>query len=60
MIAFGVASVFSVASVWTPGLNELSGYSWLFGAMLGALFHYLLMRKHGLVKGSPTPLGSRC
>ena len=50
MIAFGVASVFSVASVWTPGLNDLSGYSWLFGAMLGALFHYVLMRKHCAVK----------
>jgi NCS1 family nucleobase:cation symporter-1 len=46
MIAFGVASVFSVASVWTPSLNALSGYSWLFGALLGALFHYVLMRKH--------------
>jgi NCS1 family nucleobase:cation symporter-1 len=50
MIAFGVASVFSVASVWTPGLNQLSGYSWLFGALLGALFHYVLMRKHCAVK----------
>lgn len=52
MIAFGVASTFSVASVWTPGLNEVSGYSWLFGAMLGALFHYVLMRKYCAVKTS--------
>ena len=57
MIAFGVASVFSVASVWTPGLNELSGYSWLFGAMLGALFHYVLMRKHCAAKGAPAAVG---
>ena len=58
MIAFGVASVFSVASVWTPGLNDLSGYSWLFGAMLGALFHYLLMRRHCVVKNASTAFGS--
>jgi NCS1 family nucleobase:cation symporter-1 len=59
MIAFGVASLFSVASVWTPGLNELSGYSWLFGAMLGALFHYLLMRKHCAVKNPRVTLSPR-
>lgn len=59
MIAFGVASVFSVASVWTPGLNELSGYSWLFGAMLGALLHYLLMRKHCAVKTPHAALSPR-
>lgn len=57
MIAFGVASVFSVASVWTPGLNEVSGYSWLFGAMLGALFHYVLMRKHCMAKCATTVVG---
>ncbi|OEC36426.1 nucleobase:cation symporter-1, NCS1 family [Pseudomonas cuatrocienegasensis] len=45
MIAFAVASVFSVASVWVPVLSDLSGYAWLFGALLGAVLHYLLMRK---------------
>ncbi|NQD94235.1 NCS1 family nucleobase:cation symporter-1 [Pseudomonas sp. CrR25] len=59
MVAFAIASVFSVASVWTPALSSLSGYSWLFGAMLGALFHYLLMRKHGAAKNVTTALGSR-
>jgi nucleobase:cation symporter-1, NCS1 family len=44
LIAFAVASVFSVASVWTPGLSQLSGYAWIFGALLGAALHYGLMR----------------
>lgn len=48
MAAFGVASIFSIATVWVPSLGIFSGYSWIFGAMLGALFHYLLMRKHGV------------
>ncbi|UJJ33006.1 NCS1 family nucleobase:cation symporter-1 [Halopseudomonas maritima] len=44
MIAFAVASVFSVASVWVPVLSQLHGYAWLLGALLGAVLHYLLMR----------------
>lgn len=46
MIAFGVASVFSVASVWMPGLSQLAGYGWILGALLGAALHYGLMRNH--------------
>ena len=45
MLAFGAASVFSVCTVWVPSLSIFSGYSWLFGAFLGAALHYLLMRK---------------
>lgn len=44
MIAFTVASVFSVASVWVPVLSQLHGYAWLLGALMGAVLHYLLMR----------------
>lgn len=44
MIAFAVASVFSVASVWVPVLSQLHGYAWLLGALMGAVLHYLLMR----------------
>jgi cytosine/uracil/thiamine/allantoin permease len=58
MIAFGIASVSSVASVWSPALSSLSGYSRIFGAILGALLHYLLMRKHCVAKGSSAPAGS--
>jgi len=45
VIAFGIASVFSVASVWTPGLEALSGFAWLLGALFGGLLHWLLMRR---------------
>lgn len=43
--AFAVAAVFSVASVWWPALSALSGYAWLLGALLGAVFYYLLMKR---------------
>gem|GEM_PF-6875707 len=29
MIAFGGSALFSVASVWVPGLENLSGFAWL-------------------------------
>jgi NCS1 family nucleobase:cation symporter-1 len=45
LFAFSVASVFSVMSVWTPALAALSGFSWLFGALLGAVLHLVLMRR---------------
>ncbi|ARU88777.1 NCS1 family nucleobase:cation symporter-1 [Pseudomonas sp. M30-35] len=47
MVAFAIASIFSVATVWVPSLAIFNGFSWIFGALLGALFHYLLMRGHG-------------
>lgn len=42
--AFAVAAVFSVASVWWPALSVLEGYTWLMGALLGALFYLAIMR----------------
>jgi NCS1 family nucleobase:cation symporter-1 len=51
LVAFAIASLFSVASVWMPGLSELAGYGWILGALLGAGLHYLLMR------GEATPVG---
>jgi NCS1 family nucleobase:cation symporter-1 len=55
IIAFGLSSIFSVASVWTPGLESLSGFAWLLGALFGAVVHYLLMRKQIVpVSASPT------
>lgn len=44
LIAFAVAAVFSVASVWVPALTDLTGYAWIIGAALGGIFHYFLMR----------------
>ncbi|SDK87497.1 nucleobase:cation symporter-1, NCS1 family [Modicisalibacter muralis] len=44
VVAFGVAAIFSIAAVWVPALAALSGYAWLLGAFLGALFYYLLMK----------------
>ena len=56
IIAFGISSVFSVASVWMPGLESLSGFAWLLGALFGAVVHYLLMRKHIVPVGETPPL----
>ena len=40
--AFGLAAVFSVATVWVPWFAFLSGYNWVIGAILGgAIFHNL-------------------
>lgn len=43
LAAFGLASVFSVATVWEPAMKDLTGFAWIFGAALGAVLHYLLM-----------------
>lgn len=45
VIAFGVAAVFSVATVWVPVLAVLSGYAWLMGAALGGAIYYALRRR---------------
>ena len=42
--AFGMAAVFSVATVWVPALAQLSGYGWVIGAVLGGGFHLILTR----------------
>jgi nucleobase:cation symporter-1, NCS1 family len=43
LIAFAVAAIFSIASVWVPALEFLAGYAWVIGAFLGGLFYYFLM-----------------
>ncbi len=45
LIAFAVGAVFSVATVWVDALAALSGYSWLLGALFGALFYMGLSKK---------------
>lgn len=56
LIAFAVAAVFSIASVWAPALNFLAGYAWVIGAILGGLFYYFLMGKSAapIVKAGAT------
>lgn len=41
LVAFAIAAIFSVATVWIPALGQLSGYAWVIGAVLGgAIFYY--------------------
>lgn len=41
LVAFGVAAVFSVATVWVPALGQLEGYGWIIGAVLGGAIYYM-------------------
>jgi NCS1 family nucleobase:cation symporter-1 len=43
LMAFGAAAVFSISTEWVPALSFLSGYGWVIGAGLGAVFYYGLM-----------------
>ena len=40
--AFGLAAIFSAATVWVPWFGFLSGYSWIIGAILGASIYHVL------------------
>lgn len=42
--AFGLAAIFSVATVWVPWLSILSGYSWVIGAVLGGVIYKALSK----------------
>ncbi|WP_347309603.1 NCS1 family nucleobase:cation symporter-1 [Defluviimonas sp. SAOS-178_SWC] len=44
--AFGLAAVFSVATVWVPWFASLSGYNWVIGAILGGVIY------HAMAKGA--------
>jgi len=46
LAAFGIASVFSIATVWVPALANLTGFAWIIGAAIGAVLHLLFMRGH--------------
>lgn len=45
LVAFGISAIFSIATVWVPLLNELTGYAWIIGAILGGLIYYTRCRK---------------
>ncbi|ARE84198.1 putative allantoin permease [Roseovarius mucosus] len=44
VMAFGLAAVFSVATVWVPWFGFLSGYNWVIGAVLGGGLYTLLAK----------------
>jgi len=44
-VAWGIAGVFSVLTVWHPSLSGLGGYAWIIGAALGTVLHLMLSSK---------------
>ena len=46
-VAWIIAGIFSIATVWHPALSALGGYAWIIGAALGAILHYLMSRNQG-------------
>jgi NCS1 family nucleobase:cation symporter-1 len=44
--AFGVASTFSVVTVWVPWFAVLSGFNWVVGAILGGVIYNALAKDH--------------
>ncbi|MCE8547931.1 NCS1 family nucleobase:cation symporter-1 [Ruegeria pomeroyi] len=47
LTAFGMAAIFSVATVWIPALGILSGYAWIIGAVLGGVIYRQMTRSLG-------------
>ncbi|KEJ96234.1 nucleobase:cation symporter-1, NCS1 family [Pseudosulfitobacter pseudonitzschiae] len=45
VVAFAIAAVFSVATVWMPALAVLSGYAWVIGALIGGALYYVLAKR---------------
>lgn len=45
MVAFIFPALFSVATVWLPSLEFLSGFSWVIGAALGGLIYFIITKK---------------
>lgn len=43
--AFGIAAIFSVATVWVPWFAFLSGYNWVIGAVLGGVLYNAFARQ---------------
>ena len=44
-VAWGIAGIFSVLTVWHPSLSSLGGYAWIIGAALGTVIHLMLSGK---------------
>jgi len=41
-VAWAIAGVFSVLTVWHPSLSGLGGYAWIIGAALGTILHLMM------------------
>jgi len=41
-VAWAIAGVFSVLTVWHPALSSLGGYAWIIGAALGTVLHLMM------------------
>jgi nucleobase:cation symporter-1, NCS1 family len=44
-VAWAIAGVFSVLTVWHPSLSGLGGYAWIIGAALGTILHLMMSGK---------------
>jgi len=44
-VAWGIAGVFSVLTVWHPALSGLGGFAWIIGAALGTVLHLMMSGK---------------
>jgi NCS1 family nucleobase:cation symporter-1 len=44
--AFGLAAIFSVATVWVPWFEFLSGFNWIIGALMGGVIYNVLGKRH--------------
>lgn len=45
ILAFSLPAIFSVATVWMPEFEFLSGFSWVIGAFLGGAMYFFIMKK---------------
>ncbi|UOA26611.1 NCS1 family nucleobase:cation symporter-1 [Pseudosulfitobacter sp. DSM 107133] len=45
LVAFAIAALFSVATVWVPALAVLSGYAWVIGALIGGILYSMLAKR---------------
>ncbi len=43
--AFAIGAVFSVATVWVPALEDMAGFGWVVGALIGGVVYRVLMNK---------------
>jgi len=44
-VAWAIAGIFSVLTVWHPALSGLGGYAWIIGAALGTVLHLMMSGK---------------
>src|SRR5699024_4149228 len=58
LVAGGIAAVFSLTTVWLPPWEELAGFAWLLGAVLGGVFHWIAMRGRVVIDPPQPAAGS--